>query len=346
MCHQRRCSGSYRPEYYDGTAGPGAGCNLQTNWTRRGTRLFFRRFPLLFSMVIALTGVSRKQTKFGRMKQKPFISLALLALLAGCAARTDIIVLDERLSAVESKVERQQSVIQQAGKNTASKEKNLRNQSASLRVQLDAVREETQILRGKLEEIEFLLQRERKDVGDSDKLRRVQLDRLREDLQAANSRIAQIERYLDLSTAAVIGSGKPGSPTATAKTGGKARTEDEIYQLAKRAFDKGEYDAAREGFQELIKRYPKSKNADNAQFWIGEIYYREKWYEKAIVEYQKVIESYPKGNKARSARLKQGYAFANIGDTANASVILKDLIRRYPDSNEAAIAKKKLKQLK
>ncbi len=280
------------------------------------------------------------------MKQLTIISLALMTLLGGCAARTDIIVLDDRLATLENQVERQQAVIQQAGKSTESKEKNLRNQSASLRVQLDAVREETQILRGKLEEIEFLLQREQKEVGESDKLRRVQLDRLRQDVQASNSRIAQIERYLDLSTAAVIGDSKPGRAAVPPRTGGKALAENEVYQLAKQAFDKGEYDAAREGFQELIKRYPKSKNADNAQFWIGEIYYREKWYEKAIVEYQKVVESYPKGNKVRSALLKQGYAFANIGDTANASLILKDLIRRYPDSSEAAIAKKKLKQLK
>ena len=41
-------------------------------------------------------------------------------------------------------------------------------------------------------------------------------------------------------------------------------------------------------FKELIERFPKSERADNAQFWIGEIYYREKWYEKAILEYQKV----------------------------------------------------------
>lgn len=280
------------------------------------------------------------------MKQRSVLLLAILALIGGCAPRSDIVILDERVAALERKYDRQQDAVQQFGKNTASKEKNLRSQSASLRVQIDAVREETQILRGKYEEIEFLLQRERKDLGKTDKMRKVQLDRLREDLQAANSRIAQIERYLDLSTATVIGSGKPDKSAGRPPAGGKALAEDEIYQLAKQAFDKGEYNTAREGFQELIKRYPKSKNADNAQFWIGEIYYREKWYEKAIVEYQKVVEAYPKGNKVKSALLKQGYAFANIGDTANASLILKDLIRRYPDSNEATIAKRKLKQLK
>ena len=58
-----------------------------------------------------------------------------------------------------------------------------------------------------------------------------------------------------------------------------------------------------------MEKYPKSNSADNAQFWIGEIYYREKWYEKAILEYQKVIENYPQGNKISAALLKQGLHF-------------------------------------
>jgi tol-pal system protein YbgF len=86
--------------------------------------------------------------------------------------------------------------------------------------------------------------------------------------------------------------------------------------------------------------------ADGAQFWLGEIYYHEKWYEKAILEYQKVIEGYPKGKKTPSALLKQGLAFLNLGDNANAGLILKELIRKFPDSNEANVAKNKLKTLK
>ncbi|MBW2198143.1 MAG: tetratricopeptide repeat protein, partial [Deltaproteobacteria bacterium] len=88
-----------------------------------------------------------------------------------------------------------------------------------------------------------------------------------------------------------------------------------------------------------------SKNADNAQFWIGEIYYHEKWYEKAILEYQKVIEKYPKGNKVQASLLKQGFAFLNLGDKSNARLILSELIKKYPKSNEAKIAKRKLKGL-
>ena len=123
----------------------------------------------------------------------------------------------------------------------------------------------------------------------------------------------------------------------------KDLSESEIYTSAKKAFDQGDLEAAREGFKKLIKKYPKSKNADNAQFWIGETYYQEKWYENAILEYQKVIEGYPKGNKAPASRLKQGFAFLQLGDKGNARLILKELTAKHPKSSEAKIAKQKLK---
>ena len=128
------------------------------------------------------------------------------------------------------------------------------------------------------------------------------------------------------------------------ENGGEIKfSEDAIYHSGKQAFDQGDYESARENFQKLIKKYPNSKNADNAQFWIGEIYYHEKWYEKAILEYQKVIEKYPEGNKVQASLLKQGFSFFNLGDKANARLIFTELIKKYPKSNEAQIAKKKLK---
>ena len=129
----------------------------------------------------------------------------------------------------------------------------------------------------------------------------------------------------------------------------KEPAEKDVYQSAKSAFDRGDYDSARKGFQDFLAKYPKSGNADNAQFWIGETYYREKWYEKAILEYQKVIENYPKGNKVQAALLKQGLAFFNLGgktNIANSRLILRELVSKYPKSNEAKIATQKLKDIK
>jgi tol-pal system protein YbgF len=95
----------------------------------------------------------------------------------------------------------------------------------------------------------------------------------------------------------------------------------------------------------FLEKFSDSDRADNARFWIGEIYFAEQWYERAILEYEKVIKNYPDGNKVAGAYLKQGFSFEKIGENANARLILNELLEKFPDSNEAKIAKKKLANL-
>ncbi len=124
------------------------------------------------------------------------------------------------------------------------------------------------------------------------------------------------------------------------------QNSEQIYKNAKNLLDREEFDAARLEFEKFISLFPDSKNTDNARFWIADSYYKEKWYEKAILEYQKVIENYSTGNKVASALLKQGFSFAELGEKANARLILKELTKKYPESSEAILALKKLETLK
>lgn len=279
--------------------------------------------------------------------QQVSIFIICTSLVAGCAARSDVIVLDDRLASIEGQVEREKSRIEQYGQSVDAKEQSLRTQTASLKVDIESLREQIGVLTGRLEEIEHLVREDRKSVDDAGKTSATERDQMQENVKLFDNRISRIEQYLDLGTVNTPIAAKqdqPKIPAADAdRTGG---SDHEMYSRAKQAFDAGNLDTAREGFQEMLKRYPQSNNADNAQFWIGEIYYQEKWYEKAIVEYQKVIENYPKGNKVASALLKQGYAFLNIGDKSNARIILKELTNKFPDSNEAQIATRKLSQIK
>ena len=276
------------------------------------------------------------------MKKKYFANLLFcIIVIAGCAGRTDVIVLDDRLAAVEGQLARQNTMIEKFGQTTENKEQNIRGQTANLRVEIESMREQIGAINGRLEEVEYRVKQEKDASGLTE------LDRLKEESRTMNSRITSIEQYLDMSGAAKSTAVKPAPanvPAASVPL--SSLSEQALYDQAKQAFDAGELEKARQGFQEFTKRFPDSQNADNAQFWIGEIYYREKWYEKAIVEYQKVVEDYPKGNKIRSAMLKQGYAFLNIGDKANARLILKDLISKYPNTTEAQLATQKLSQIK
>jgi len=216
-----------------------------------------------------------------------------------------------------------------------------------VRARMEALDEELRILSGKVEELEYQL-KQRKDADSAAvKAQQDQVSELSKAAKGNEERILRLEQYLNLEPSAKIP--LPPKPAAKIKAGTQTApplSEDEIYRMAKQAFDQGDADTAKKKFKELIERYPKSERADNAQFWIGEIYYREKWYEKAILEYQKVIENYPKGNKVPASLLKQGLAFSNLGDKANARLILEELARKYPKSNEAKIARDKLKSLK
>jgi tol-pal system protein YbgF len=282
------------------------------------------------------------------MKHLSFITLLfLMALITGCAARSDVIVLDDRLASVEGQIEQEKNRLEKYGQAVDTKEQDLRSQSATLRVEIESLREQIGILTGRLEEVEYLVREDRKNLEDAGKNKTSELGRMQDNLSQYDNRITRIEEYLDLETVRPSPATTPSQPKEPPAGDDRlAGTEHEMYSKAKQAFDAGNLDAARDGFQEMLKRYPQSNNADNAQFWIGEIYYQEKWFEKAIVEYQKVIENYPKGNKVKSALLKQGYAFLNIGDKSNARIILKELIKKYPDSSEAQIANRKLSQIK
>ena len=285
----------------------------------------------------------KNQTPRMNMKRWVIFNFILVCLLGiwGCATQSDVNTIDNRLSEMEMRDVEQRQRRERLKSDIEGRNQALRKQSAGLRAVLEEMNEEIRILSGRLEEMEYSLKQQQRNAAEREKKREEKLDRLAGLTDQHSERIIRMEQYLNLESSkkpvAVV---PPGTPAT------KPPSEDEIYRSAKQAFDQGDSEAAKKGFQEFIRRYPKSKNADNAQFWIGEIYYREKWYEKAILEYQNVIEKYPKGNKGPAALLKQGLAFSNIGDKPNAKLILEELSRKYPKSNEAKIAAEKLKKLK
>ena len=287
-------------------------------------------------------------------KQAFLATLAGLILLAGCATQNEVTSLDTRLNDLElrnAELKKRNEALNSGLAVREDEEQALRHQSASLRAKLAALDEEIRVLNGRIEELEHRLDRQKQMEAEGTKADTDQIEGLAKRAKSNNERINRIEQYLNFEPSAQKEPVQKSTEKTTATIIPAAKTEsqiseDEIYRLAKQAFDQGDSDAARQKFQELIEKYPRSERADNAQFWIGEIYYREKWYEKAILEYQKVIETYPKGNKVPASLLKQGLAFLNLGDRTNSRLILEELIKKHPKSNEAKIARDKVKSLK
>jgi tol-pal system protein YbgF len=273
---------------------------------------------------------------------------AALSFCGGCALQQDLRMVDRRVSALHRQISEQATRVEtldaqvSSQQNTQSKTGNaLRSKQADLGSLLNQIRDELKALTGRLEEIEYHATRRTEAWEKAETEMQNRLETVGNTLQSSLDRIVRLEQYLGLEPSEKLQKTSEGEKAATGSSGG-TETADALYVRAKEQFDNGKYETAQKLFESYLKQYPKTEKADNAQFWIGEIYYREKWYEKAILEYQKVIETYPKGNKLRSALLKQGLAFLNLGDKDNARLILKELVRKHPDSSEAKIAGQRL----
>jgi len=288
------------------------------------------------------------------MKSAVLGNLVCLMLLSGCVTKGEVTSIDTRLNELEirnAEAHKRSQALKSDLTVREEEEQALRQQSAGLRAEIEALNEETRALNGRIEELEHLLSRQEQMKAEGIKAEADRVEKLAQSTKTNDERIYRIEQYLNFEPSEQKAEAKKPDEKTVAKIipADQAQTglsEDEIYSMAKQAFDQGDSDGARKKFQELLEKFPKSERADNAQFWIGEIYYREKWYEKAILEYQKVIENYPKGNKVPASLLKQGLAFLNLGDKNNSRLILEELIKKHPGSNEAKIAKDKLKSIK
>lgn len=95
----------------------------------------------------------------------------------------------------------------------------------------------------------------------------------------------------------------------------------------------------------FLQKYPQSKLADNAQYWLAEANYVSQQNDVALVEFNKVVVLYPNSPKVSGALLKIGYLQHAAGNNAEAEKALKKVINNFPASSAASMAEKRLKRI-
>ncbi|MBT8440545.1 MAG: tol-pal system protein YbgF [Gammaproteobacteria bacterium] len=126
-----------------------------------------------------------------------------------------------------------------------------------------------------------------------------------------------------------------------------SKQEQAAYDKANRLLISADrrYPEAIKAFQAFLKKYPQSKLAGNAQYWLAEAFYVSQKNNEALLEFSKVIQLYPASTKVPGAMLKTGYLHHSSGRIAEARDILNKIISRYPKSSEAALAKQRLSRI-
>jgi tol-pal system protein YbgF len=182
-----------------------------------------------------------------------------------------------------------------------------------------------------------------------------QIDELQAKLEDTNYRLAQLSQQIaatnqELKTfrntpPAAVG-GAPDQPQQPPpQNQGPGADPQSLYNSAYNDYLKGNYDLALREFQEYLDNFPTTDLADNATYWIGECYYRQRRFRQAVDEFDAVLERYPRSDKVAAATLKKGYAHLELGERSQGVVQLRHVIRQYPNSDEANLARQRLREI-
>lgn len=129
--------------------------------------------------------------------------------------------------------------------------------------------------------------------------------------------------------AEVVATGDEVSDVATDKT---------VYQNAYRLIRSRKFDEAIVALHDYISRFPTSDYTDNAQYWLGEVYFAQGKFKQSRDAFKYMLKNYPTSGKSPDAMYKLGRVFDQLNDKEQSEKYLNALIREYPKSSAAKLA--------
>jgi tol-pal system protein YbgF len=136
-------------------------------------------------------------------------------------------------------------------------------------------------------------------------------------------------------------------PAMPAPTGPQATgtTPRRLYDTAMADYMGGQWSLAISGFETYLKTYPKSEQADDAQYYIGESYAGDSKFKEAATAYERVIEDYAQSDILALAWYKLGLAYDRLGQADRARDAFDRVVKNYPDSDAGRLARQNLERL-
>ncbi len=246
---------------------------------------------------------------------------------------------DSRFGVVQHLVEQSTDSVNQMNAAVTAMQKKLDAQSESSSGKLDAVSGQVQSLNDSLDEL-------KSRIGKLDK----QLQDIQSQLQNVQAQSAAGAAAAGSQPGQVApGDAGAGAPPQGAGAAGPAAQQapplQDTYQSGLRDYNAAHYDLASSEFSDVLHFYPQEDLAGNAQFYLGEIAYKQQKYKEAIKAYNQVLEDFSGNPKAPAAQLRKGYALLQLNQKESGVHELRSLIQRYPQTPEALQARSKLNAL-
>lgn len=291
-----------------------------------------------------------------RIFHKPLLAYgALFLLFCGTSTRAhaaskDMIQLQTQVQQLLDMVQRLQStmdtrfaVLQNLAQQTADQATQMSGTVNTLQQKLNA---QNEALSGKLDSSAGQVQ----SLNDSVDELKTRIGKLEQSIQNLQNQLQNVQSAPP-GGAAPTGSDNSGGQQAPggapAGPGGGAAMNaapplQQTYQAALSDFNAAKYPLATSEFQDVIRYYPMDPFAGSAQFYLGEIAYRQHNYDEAVRSYNIVLEQFAGSSKAPAAQLHKGMALIALNKKEPGVHELRSLIQRYPQTPEAAQARAKL----
>jgi tol-pal system protein YbgF len=279
-----------------------------------------------------------------------FIFIALVALVVGTApvraesTKDTVVALQAQVQQLMDAVQRLQSTVdskfgllQHLVEQTAD---NANRVTASMDALQKKINADSEATSGKLDTTSGQMQ-SLNDSVDELKTRMGKLDKTIQDLQGQLQNIQNPPTAMPGQSGGTTPAAAPapaGAPDAGA-AGAQAPPLQETYQAALRDYNTARYDVAAGEFHDILTYYPQDDLAGNAQFYLGEIAYKQNNYAEAVKNYNVVLENFSGSPKAPAAQLHKGQALIKSGKRDAGVRELRALIQRHPQTPEATQAR-------
>ncbi len=111
--------------------------------------------------------------------------------------------------------------------------------------------------------------------------------------------------------------------------------DSELYEASYNLVLAGDYGAAESALKEHVSRFPKSKRASDAKYWLGESQLGQEKYADAAENFLAISRNFPKSERAPEALLKLGVSMAALKKNDIACATFSEVIKRYPNADSA-----------
>ncbi len=140
------------------------------------------------------------------------------------------------------------------------------------------------------------------------------------------------------------GAGMPDAPAQQPQAAAATQAPPlrDTYLGGLRDFNAAHYDAAQSEFGAVAQYYSNDNLAGNAEYYLGEIAFRQHDYKGTIKYDNAVLNNFSGNAKAPAAQLRKGQALITLGQREAGIREYRALVHRYPQTPEAVQARSRL----